>query len=57
MKPLFCRLGFHQPRKGVYEQVTRKHLNGKKYHTNYIVCKGCGKRLGTVAIKKGVHMS
>lgn len=54
MKPMFCRFGFHRPHKGMYEQVTRYHLNGKKYNKNYIICKGCGKRLGSVAITKGV---
>ena len=52
MKPLLCRLGFHRPNNDRYETVTRYHRNGKTYRTNYIVCKGCGKRLGTFAIVK-----
>ena len=52
MKPLFCRLGFHRPNNYMYEPVTRYHLNGKTYRKNYIVCKGCGKRLGTFEIVK-----
>ena len=38
MKPLLCRLGLHSP-------CTRRRSDrhGGKYHTNYIVCRRCGK--------------
>ena len=52
-KPILCKLGFHQADKYRYEQVTRRHQNGKKYHRNYVVCKRCGKRLRTFSIEKG----
>lgn len=45
MKPLLCRLGLHSPCKTEYIEVTRRRSDrhGGKYHTNYIVCRRCGK--------------
>lgn len=44
-KPLLCRLGLHSPCKTEYIEVTRRRSDrhGGKYHTNYIVCRRCGK--------------
>ena len=51
-KPILCKLGFHQADKYKYEQVTRRHQNGKKYHKNYVICKRCGKRLRSFSVGK-----
>lgn len=42
---LLCRLGLHSPCKTEYIEVTRRRSDrhGGKYHTNYIVCRRCGK--------------
>ena len=44
-QPLLCRLGLHSPCKTEYIEVTRRRSDrhGGKYHTNYIVCRRCGK--------------
>lgn len=52
MKNILCMLGFHKPDEITYQQETRYHKNGKKYHKNYTFCQRCGKRLHSFAIKK-----
>ena len=50
-KNLLCKLGIHKPAKYVYHRVRK--TNGKhKWHTNYIVCERCGKRLRAFGIEK-----
>lgn len=51
MKNLLCKMGIHKPEKYSYHRVRK--INGKhKWHTNYIVCERCGKRLRAFGIEK-----
>lgn len=51
MKNLLCKLGFHHPDKYRYLTV-RKTRGQHKWHTNYVVCRRCGKRIATFGVKK-----
>lgn len=44
-KNLLCKLGLHEPDMTRYVTITRRRSerHGGKYHTNYIVCRRCGK--------------
>lgn len=51
MKNLLCKLGFHHPDKYRYLTV-RKTRGQHKWHTNYVVCRRCGKRIATFGVNK-----
>lgn len=51
MRPLLCKLGWHKPAKEFYIRVRK--TNGKhKWHTNYVICARCGKRLRAFGIRR-----
>lgn len=57
MKSLLCRFGLHKADKNGYVRV-EKSRQGKrgthKWHTNYAVCKRCGKLLFRVKLTEKV---
>ena len=51
MKNVLCKLGIHKPDKCRHYRVIER--NGPhKWHTDYIVCSRCGKRLRMLAVEK-----
>ena len=51
MKNVLCKLGIHKPDKYRYYRV-RKRNGSHKWHTNYIFCARCGKRLRMFSVEK-----
>jgi hypothetical protein len=51
MKPLLCKLGFHKLDQSRYLVSTRKRPGRKAYHRNYFICKRCGKKIDSFAIR------
>lgn len=48
---ILCKIGFHKADPYLYH-VVRKRNGRHKWHTNYIVCRRCGKRLRAFGIQK-----
>lgn len=48
---ILCKFGLHKPDPNIYH-VVRKRNGRHKWHTNYIVCLRCGKRLRSFGIQK-----
>ena len=50
-RPLLCKLGFHKPNKYIYQRIRK--INGKhKWHTNYVICERCAKRIRAFGIER-----